>query len=108
MALEPPPPSEGDWTYDLTERFESVVDTVRRKTTVPVLVAARGIVFGIVAVIFFAGLVVLVVIVTVRVLDAYLPIQPSERRVWVVYAVTAAIFMVAGALLWRMGRPKSA
>jgi hypothetical protein len=108
MALESPTPSEGDWTYDLTERFETVVDTVRRRTTEPVLLGARWVVFGFVATIFLSGLVVLVVVVVVRLLDAYMPIEPSERRVWVVYAGASAIFIAAGALLWRIGRPKSA
>ena len=42
-------PPTGDWTVEVTDRIESVVGTVRDKTTVPATKAARLVVFGLVA-----------------------------------------------------------
>jgi hypothetical protein len=46
------------------------------------------------------------VIGLVRLLDAYLPYDPYGRRVWTVYAATAAIFLAAGAFAWRRRSPR--
>jgi hypothetical protein len=95
-----------DWTDEVADRIESVVSTVRDKTTVPVTKAARAVVFGVVAGVLGAGAFLLVVIAIVRLLDVYLPYHPLGRRVWTVDAGAAAIFLAAGALAWRRRRPR--
>jgi hypothetical protein len=106
MAEETPvPAAERDWTVEVANRIESVVETVRDKTTVPVTKAARGLVFGLVAGVLGAAAFFLVVVGLVRVLDVYLPFHPLARRVWVVDAAAAAIFLGSGAFLWRKRRP---
>jgi hypothetical protein len=109
MASDPPEPllpDERDWTYEVTDRIESAVDTVRSRTTVPVFRAANTLIYGIVAGIFGGAMVFLLILAFVRFLDVYLPFYPEGRRVWVVYAGLAAIFMGVGLLLWRMRLPK--
>jgi hypothetical protein len=100
------PGADRDWTVEVADRIESVVDTVRAKTTVPVTTAAHVIVFGLVAGVLGSVAFFLLVVAGVRVLDVYLPFHPLPRRVWVVDAGAAAIFLGAGAFLWRKRRPK--
>lgn len=112
MATPPGPESpvspDRDWTADVAGRIESTVSLVRDKTTVPATVAARGIVFGVVIGVLASALVLLLVIALVRILNVYLPFHPHGRRVWVTYAIAAAIFFVAGAFAWRKRRTRSA
>jgi hypothetical protein len=97
---------ERDWTDDVADRIESVVSTVRDKTTVPVLKTARAVVFGLVAGVLLAAMVLLLVVGLVRILDVYLPYHPRARRVWTVDAAAAAIFLASGAFLWRRTKPR--
>lgn len=108
MADQVPDLTAGhDWTDDVTERIESVVGAIRDKTTVPVTKVARGLVFGLVAGVLGAAAFLLFVIGLVRLLDVYLPWHPLARRVWTVDAGAAAIFLGAGAFLWRKRRPRA-
>ena len=95
-----------DWTDEVADRIESVVSSVRDKTTVPVTKAARALVFGVVAGTLGAAAFLLIVIAAIRVLDVYLPYHPLGRRVWTVDAAAAAIFLGAGAFAWRRRRPR--
>jgi hypothetical protein len=97
----PAPTADGDWTVEVANRIESVTETVREKTTVPVLTAAQMLVFGIVAALLGLLAFLFFVVALIRVLEAYLPIHPLARRVWVVDAIVAAIFIGSGAFLWR-------
>jgi len=90
----------GDWTVTVTERIVGLVTTLRDRTTVPVQKIARAVVFGLVITVMAVVALVLVVIGVLR-LHVYLPFHPVARRVWVTYVGLGAIFMVAGAFLWR-------
>jgi len=92
----------GDWSAQAADTIESVVGTIRDKTTVPLTTVARGIVYGIVAGVMGGAALLLLVIALVRVLDVYIP-----GNVWTVYAVVGGLFTVGGLLLWRMRRPKT-
>lgn len=106
MADQPPVgPSERDWPTEVTDRIELVVAAVRDKTTVPITRVGRIVVYGLVAGALGAVVVLLFVISLVRLVDVYLPLHPEARRVWVVDAGAAAIFLAAGAFLWRKRRP---
>lgn len=99
-------PVSRDWTDEIAERIEATVGVVRDKTTVPVVKAARAVVFGLVAGVLGAGALVLMVVAVVRLLDVYLPYHPLARRVWTVDGGAGAIFLAAGALAWRWRRPR--
>jgi hypothetical protein len=100
--------SSRDWTVEATERLESLVSTVRDKTTVPITKIARLVVFGLVAAVVAIVALVLVIDALVRIIDAYLPFDPYGRRVWVGYAALGAIFLLAGAFCWskRSSKPQ--
>jgi hypothetical protein len=97
----PVPPPARDWTVEVTDRIESVVGTVRDRTAVPATKAARLLIFGFVA--GTLGMVALFLLAQglLRILYVYVPIHPLARRVWVVDAIVAAIFLASGAFLWR-------
>jgi hypothetical protein len=107
MAQGPPANPDGDWTYEVADRIESVVERVRDKTTVPVILIARGIVFGFIIGTLGAMLIVLLVVAGVRLLDNYLPVHPDGRRVYLAYAIVSAIFFAIGTFLWRKSYPRT-
>lgn len=92
----------GDWSAQAADTIESVVGSIRDKTTVPLTTVARGIVYGIVAGVMGGAALLLLAIALVRVFDVYIP-----GNVWTVYAVIGGLFTVGGLLLWRMRRPKT-
>ncbi len=94
------------WTDQVADQIESVVGTIRDKTTVPATKVAQGVVFGLVALILGTVALVLLIIGVLR-LHVYLPFHPESRRMWVTYAGLGAIFLLAGAFLWRMRRPRN-
>lgn len=98
--------AERDWTYQVTDRLESAVGTVRDRTTVPVTKIARAIVFGLLAGTLGVAVLILFVIALVRVIDVYLPFGPYGRRVWVGYAGLGAIFVAAGLFAWSKRSPR--
>ncbi|HET6966284.1 MAG TPA: hypothetical protein VFH58_16025 [Acidimicrobiales bacterium] len=105
----PSPASPGnDWPADVAARIDSLVGTVRDKTTVPAATAARVVVYGLLLGVLGAALGILLVIALVRLLDVYLPFHPIGRRVWVVDAGASAIFLAGGAFMWRRRRPRRA
>jgi hypothetical protein len=99
-VTESHPGTSKDWTFEVTDRVESIVGTVREKTTVPITKVARGVVFGLLAATLGLAALVLVVVALLRVIDVYLPFDPYGRRVWVGYAALGAIFVIAGAFCW--------
>jgi hypothetical protein len=107
MATNAPVQSDPyDWTIPVADRIESVVDTVRDKTTVPATQVARALVYGIIVLVLVLVALVVVVLGLTRLLYVYLPIHPLARRVWVADAIVSAIFLGAGALVWRLRRPR--
>lgn len=106
MATPVPPEADHDWTYEVADRIESTVTTIRDKTTERALLVARIVVYGVVVAVLGIVLLLLFVTTTIRILIVYVPIHPIGRRIWVVDAIAAAIFLGSGAFLWRMRRPK--
>ena len=99
-------PPERDWTYEVTDKIESVVSVVRDRTTKPVVAAATSIIYALIAIVLFVFVVVALVVAVYRILDVYLPITPESRKVWIVDMLTAAIALGSGLLLLRAAKPK--
>ena len=104
----PTPPLGGDWPAEIAARIDSLVGTVRDKTTVPAMTVARVVVYGLLVGVLGAALGLLLVIALIRLLDVYLPFHPVGRRVWVVDAAASAIFLGSGTFMWRRRRPRRA
>lgn len=90
-ALGPP-----DWPSQVADRIESTVDFVRHRAVRPATTVARAAVYGILAMVLTAAVVVLLTIGIVRLLDDY----AFPGRIWATYALVGGIFVLAGALLW--------
>lgn len=90
------PAAGDDWTKSVADAVETVVSTLRNRTTVPLTTVARALVFGLVAAVLGGTALVLLVAALVRFLDSYVP-----GDVWIPYAVLGAIFVVAGVFIWR-------
>lgn len=96
---------EDDWTVQVADRIESVVETVRDKTTVPITKVARALVYGMVAAVLASVALVMTVIGVIR-LHVYLPFHPEALQLWTSYVVLGAIFVLAGLFTWRMRHPR--
>jgi hypothetical protein len=91
----------------VTDRVESVVGTIRDKTTVPITKVSRIVVFGLIVAVGGITALLLVIVAALRIADAYLPFAPLGRRVWVSYVALGAIFLLAGAFCWSKRSPRS-
>ncbi len=100
QTAAPPPRPERDWTTEAADRIESVVNTVREKTTAPVQKIAAAVVYGLVAGLLGAMALILALVGLFR-LHVYLPFHPEGRRVWISYLALGAIFTTVGGFLWR-------
>ena len=100
------PPPARDWTAQGADRIESIVETVRDKTTVPVTKVARGAVYGLIAAVMGLLALILVVVGLFR-LHVYLPFGNEGRKVYITDLGLGAIFLGVGMLLWRRRSPRT-
>ncbi len=81
--------------------LDHLLDVLHDKVLRPIILAGRAVAYGFV--ILLMGLLVGIVslVALIRLLDSY----AFEAHQWITYLVTAAIFLGAGAFIWRMRRP---
>ncbi len=97
------PLTDPNWATETTDRVVTVIDNVRSQTTQKVVYAARGLVFGLIAVIVGTFAAVIAIIGSMRGLQALLELATTwERAVYLSYLILGAIFCVAGMILFRM------
>lgn len=94
----PVPRPDDDWPKQAADTIERVVQTVRDRTTRPVLVAAKAIVYGLIVLVSATVALTLLVVALIRVVNVYLP-----GDVWAAHLLVGAVFLVGGLVLW-MGR----
>ena len=89
-----------DWARDVTDRIETAVSSVRSRTTAPITVVVRAVVFGTLVAITALVAAVLLIITLQRVLQILLafPFQP-DSAVWISYVLLGGIFVLVGAFL---------
>jgi hypothetical protein len=101
----PPAPAapERDWTAQAAETVESVVLSVKEKTTVLTTVV-RAIVYGVVIAAVGALVVVALIIGVIRIADVYLldwaGRAQGHRRLWIAYLALGIILSLIGFLCW--------
>jgi hypothetical protein len=83
-----------------------LVGKVRARTTLKVVTLLRIVVYGLVVVVALITALVLLVLGVVRLWDAYLPLAPVGRRVWLGYVVVGGLLFLVGAAL--LGRRRTA
>ena len=84
-----------DWTADLLDRLDHVIEVVRSNTTDRLVKIARLLVFGLIAAVVGLMALILLVIASIRILDVILP-----SNVWLPDVVLGAIFLGAGLFCW--------
>ena len=80
-------------------RFTDAVETVRSRTSGPLVTAVRALVYGVAIATAAVGAVVLVAVAAVRALDIVVP-----GDVWAAHLITSAVFGLAGAWAWSKRR----
>jgi hypothetical protein len=99
--LPVPPPPDRDWAAQAADTIDRVVGSVRDRTTGPALTVARGVVYGMFAVLVGSVCVVLLIVGAVRLLNSYLPDSVfGEDHMWASYLILGAVFVIVGGLLW--------
>jgi hypothetical protein len=90
------------------DAIERAVGAVRDNTTGRAITVARAVVYGTFAAIVGSAALVLVVILSVRMLDAYLPSSVfGETHTWAAHLVAGVIFTAVGLIFWSL-RKRSA
>lgn len=103
------PLSDPNWAPQLADTIERVVAQIRDKTTKPVVMIARGLVFGLLSV--FVGMFALVLFLVglLRGVQAVIEWPFSHpTAVWVSYVLVGGLFCVAGALCMSKRHSKEA
>lgn len=85
-----------EWPAKVAQGVEDTVAIVHDRVVRPLLIAARGLVFGLVAAAMALVLCALLAIAAVRILDVY----AFRHRVWPAYALVGAVLVAAGAFSW--------
>ena len=93
-----------EWPAQAADTIVDTIGKVRDKTTTPILLGARGLVYGIVGGVLGTIAFFLVLVLIVRVWANYVP-----GHVWIIYAIFAVVFSTVGLILLRKAnQPKAA
>ncbi len=99
-----------DWGDQAADTIESVVLTVKEKTTVPLRTAARAVVYGFVLAVLGTVLLLLTVVAVVRIADVWLLGWAGRAhghvRLWIAYTVVGMAFTFAGLWCWSKRTPR--
>ena len=101
---EPPADPGRSWTGQAADTIESVVLTVKDKTTVPLQTVARGVVYGIVLAVVGLLALIVVLIAAVRVADVWLlgwaGRAHGQHRLYIAYLVLGMLCCLGGFVCW--------
>lgn len=93
-----------EWPAQAADTIVETIAKVRDKTTTPILLGARGLVYGIVGGVLGTIAFFLVLVLIVRIWANYVP-----GHVWIIYAIFALVFSTVGLVLLRKANePKAA
>jgi hypothetical protein len=90
-----------DWPAQATDTIVKVVGQVRDKTTGPIIVIARGVVYGTLAAILATIALVVTCILLVRALSIPVDEWVGTDKIWVVYLGLGVIFTAVGWFLMK-------
>jgi uncharacterized membrane protein len=96
------PLTDPNWATETTDKIVSVIDSVRAQTTQKVVYAARGAVFGVIAVLLGTFIAVVALVALMRGLQSLLELAVGwDRAVYLSYFIVGGIFSLLGLLLFR-------
>lgn len=85
-----------EWPAQAADTIVDAIGKVRDKTTKPAIVAARAVVYGLIAAVVGTVALILLLVLIVRMWANWAP-----GHVWVIYAIFFAVFSGAGLFLLR-------
>jgi len=85
-----------DWSAQAADKVVDTIGKVRDKTTRPAQIAARALVYGIVAAVLAVAAVILAVVLVLRAYDNWVP-----GPLWIAYAALGGLFMIGGLVCFR-------
>src|SRR6478609_6881041 len=101
------PLSDPNWAPQVADTIERIVGQVRDRTTRPVILAARAIVFGLLAAILGLFALIILIVGLMRGFQAILEWPFShETAVWLSYVIVGGLFFLTGALMMAKRVPK--
>jgi nitrate reductase gamma subunit len=89
----PMPHPDGDWATRAADSIEAIVTTVRDRTTRPLLIAGRGLVYGLFAAILAIAVIVLFSIALIRGLTV------ATGKAWIAEFIVGGLFIIIGIVL---------
>jgi ABC-type antimicrobial peptide transport system permease subunit len=96
------PLNDPEWATRAVDFIDRIVGSIRKYTTQPLIIVARGIVFGLLAGFGIVVALVLALIGLSRGLQSALDaVFEHEVSVWVSYFILSVIFLVIGIVLMR-------
>lgn len=101
------PLTDPQWAERIVDRVDALATIVRRYTTDPVIKIVRGVVFGLLAMLGFFGVLALLLIAIPRAMHSALDSAVSrEAAVWISYFVLSALFVTVGSVAMRRRHSK--
>ncbi|MEM1332239.1 MAG: hypothetical protein AAGG08_02175 [Actinomycetota bacterium] len=97
------PLTDPNWAETTTDQVVKLVDNVKAKTTKPAVMAARGLVFGVLAVFLGLFALVLALIMLTRGIQVGIleHVMDQPRAVYTSYLVVGGILSLVGLLLFK-------
>jgi uncharacterized membrane protein len=96
------PLTDPNWATETTDKIVSVIDSVRAQTTQKVVYAARGAVFGVIAVLLGTLIAVIALVALMRGVQSLLELAVGwDRAVYLSYFVVGGILSLVGLVLFR-------
>jgi hypothetical protein len=90
--------STGQWPAQVADTIEGVVTTFRTQVIRPLMLVARGLVFGIIVGTMAIVIGVLLAVSLVRFMTVYF----FGGRVWISYLVLGSVFVILGFVAWAL------
>ena len=101
-AMPGNPLTDPNWPAETADTVVRVVGTVREQTTTKAIIAARALVFGIIAAFLGLFIVVVAIIMSMRGLQALLDLAVTQpRAVYLSYFIVGGILCIVGLFLFK-------
>ena len=95
------PLTDPNWATETTDKLVSLIDNVRAQTTQKVVYAARGAVFGVIAVMLGTFIAIIAFAGLLRGLQALLELAVGwDRAVYLSYLILGGLFCIVGLVLF--------
>lgn len=96
------PLTDPDWAKRSVDIIDRFVQLVRNYTTKPLVYTARGLVFGFIALFGIVATLVLVLVGSMRGLNAALDTAfERDKAVWITYFILGGLLLIVGFVLMR-------